>query len=159
MNCRKCKDLIAGGYLDGELQEAAMEQVRRHIGACRGCSAFEEAVRRVAVEPFKQARPMQPSDIVWERIKETIEAEGATGEEGAFAYLKNLLLPVLRMPKPVFAALALAVFAVTAVFVMQWSSARALNGYIQEQADFMVSLDTGPANSGGLGTTIEKSFL
>jgi anti-sigma factor RsiW len=158
MNCRKFRELIASDYMDGQLDAAATKQVRSHLDACTECAAYEQLLRRHAVAPFKAVSPMQPPDSVWERIKENIEVVPARPGQGAFAYLKDLLRPVFRMPEPVFAAGALAIFILTATLIVRWNQDQQINGYVQEQGEFLRGLDTGGGSPGSLGTTIEKLF-
>jgi mycothiol system anti-sigma-R factor len=74
INCRDCARAL-NPYLDRELSEEDVVQVREHLDACGGCLdlyQFEESLRRlVRVRCQEQAAP----DSLRQRITLSFEAE------------------------------------------------------------------------------------
>ena len=144
MECRKVQDRLIIGYGDKELGPEENAGVERHLTACPDCREFFEVVQRSAVIPFKEAGEMQPESVVWQRIQEKIAAEGARSGDW-FGKLAEALVPLLRMPQPVFrVALATALILVAVVFA-RWPSSYVdpVYGYLSEQMTFMGELGSG----------------
>ena len=133
MDCRSIKELIATDYLDGQLHESVSRQVRAHIDACPECRAYEDAVRRTSVEPFKNVPSVTPPDFIWARIKDALQTER-----------RQQRLGIVLHPRPVYAAIAIALCVITATtMAVRWNSQMQMNSYLQEQAEFLSSLDNG----------------
>ena len=105
MNCKKIKGLIITGYLDNQLNEKLKQQVEGHLSVCNQCREFEKSLRNVAVEPFKNLKEITPADSVWQRIRESIEAEQSRQQEDVLTYAKNYLQPFFNFRRPVFATI------------------------------------------------------
>lgn len=161
MKCDKIRDLISTDYIDGQLNEVKTRQVKEHLAGCGQCSLFEEALRKSAVEPFKNIKEIQPPDYVWERIKENIEEEAQPQKENALVCLRDYLKPLFSIPKPVFAAISVIIFLIALTSsVVFFNSKAQINNYFQEQQEFMNSLENSSGASGaGFGTAIEEYFL
>jgi anti-sigma factor (TIGR02949 family) len=74
INCRDCVQAL-NSFIDRELSDDDIAQVRRHLDACRGCLhvyQFEESVRRlVRVRCHEQAAP----ESLRERISVSLAVE------------------------------------------------------------------------------------
>jgi len=154
MNCKRVRELIITDYIDKELDEKTMKEVEAHIKICEGCGAFEKSLIQAAVEPFKGVRDINPPEYLWRRIKEGIERENAPKARWMFS-----------IPRPVFGPAAIAVACAILIITLSvtLNSKNQLNNYIQDQGDFLSSLDPGSSGSlknsqNGLGTTIEEFF-
>ena len=154
MNCKRIKELITTGYIDKELDEKLMKDIEAHLKVCHGCGAFEELLRKAAVEPFKNAQEIKPPAYLWKRIRENIEKEGGIREQWVFS-----------IPRPVFAATAAIAVCVILMIVLSatLNSHKQLDNYIQDQGEFLSNLDPSSRNSltnnhSGFGTTIEEFF-
>lgn len=163
MKCERIKEIIATDYIDGQLDEKLKRQVQAHLGICSQCLAYEESLRKVAVEPFKNLEELSPPDFVWERIRVNIEEGQAQHRGSILTFLKNSLQPFFHIPRPapLFAAIAVAILVITVTSaVVSLNSVARIKSYFQEQEDFLNSLEANPENSqagsGSLGTTIEE---
>ena len=165
MDCKRIKELITTDYVDKELDEKLMNEIAAHLRVCRECSVFEESLRKTAIEPFKNTKEIRPPEYLWERIKENIKKENTRQELGLFVYIRNYLQSVFAIPRPVFAATAVIIVCIILGVILEvsLSSQHRITGYLQDQIDFISSLDVNSSNSitnnhGGLGTTIEEYF-
>ena len=165
MNCKRIKELITTDYIDRELDEKLMKEIAAHLRVCRECSIFEESLRKAVIEPFKNIKEIRPPEYLWERIKEDIEKENTKQEQGLFVYIRNYLQPVFAISSPIFAATAVIIVGIILGVILKVSlnSQHQITGYLQDQIDFISSLDVNSSNSitnnhGGLGTTIEEYF-
>lgn len=163
MNCKRIKELIMTDYVDGEASAELQKEVEEHLSTCSQCKQFEQALRQIAVEPFKKAQIIKPPESVWYGIKEAIEEKQS---EGLFVGLKNVLSTIFNLRKPVVAmAIVAAVIFIAAVFVkLPFNNQHAVSGYLEEQIDFLSYLDADEINYFNgeyvdLGTTIEEYFL
>jgi len=147
MECKKVQDQLITGYADQELDPGGNAGIERHLIACPDCRSFFEAVQRSAVAPFKEAGEMQPEGFVWQRIQEKIEAEGLRSENW-FVKLADALVPLLRMPQPVFRIAFVTALVLGVVVLAKWPSSYVdpVYGYLSEQMTFMSGLKTGNAD-------------
>lgn len=144
MGCKKVQDRLITGYEDKELGPEENAEVERHLAVCPACREFFEAVQRSAVLPFKGTGEMQPDSIVWQRIQGKIEAKQSRAGHW-FGKLADALIPLLRMPPPVFRVAFVTTLILVAVVLAKWpdSYADPVYGYISEQMTFMSDLKTG----------------
>ena len=153
MNCKKIKDLLITDYIDGELSSDIKYKVEQHLLNCSECRRFEEVLQKKVLEPFRGVQKVQPPDVVWEGIKESI----VTPKES----------PIFIIRRPVFAlAAAVALIFLTTTFTARlfFINTKQVTEYIEEQADFFTYLDTGvngfmDGEDEGLGTSIEEYFF
>jgi len=165
MDCKIVKELITTDYVDKELDEKLMKEIAVHLRACKKCSVFEESLRKAAVEPFKNIKEIRPPEYLWERIKENIEKENTRQEQGLFVYIRNYLQLVFAIPRPIFAATAVIIVCIIlgVILGVSLNSQHQITNYLQDQIDFISSLDVNSSNSSttnhnGFGTTIEEYF-
>ena len=166
MDCDKIKDLLMTDYIDGRLSGTLYEQVRAHLKACKQCSQFEQTLLHTVKEPFAGLSEIPPPDSVWENIREDIIRAEEARSKGILAGLKDYLQGLFRLPRPAFAfAAALLIFIITAgITNLALYSRKTVNVYVQEQGDFLSSLDTGEENplsmsTAGLDSALEEYFL
>ncbi|MFC1621255.1 zf-HC2 domain-containing protein [Candidatus Omnitrophota bacterium] len=152
MNCKKIRELIMTDYVDGEAGPKLEREIRKHLAGCGSCREFEIALKKKAIEPFKNAGKLEAPDTIWDNVREAITAPQAT--------------PVFIIRRPAFSlALAAVTVILIAVFTMPFFTApRPVAGYIEEQAEFFAYLDNGESGfmneeDEGLGTAIEEYFL
>ena len=156
MNCKKIQNLLMADYIDGEANEKTCEKIREHLATCGKCKELEGALKKNVIDPLRAAEEERPPDFLWERIKDRIikEREAMPRRLG------------IRILKPIFAvpAVALAILALVIITQLPLQSSGTLDSYMEEQADFMMTLDdNGAAANGldtnGLGTSIEEYLL
>jgi anti-sigma factor RsiW len=144
MECKKVRDRLITEYGDKELGAEENAEVEGHLAACLDCREFFEAVQKIAVTPFKASVEMQPDGIVWQRIREKIEAEGSRSGNW-FGKLADALAPFLRMPQPVFRVAFATALILAVVVVAEWPSGyvHPAYAYVEEQMAFMGELGSG----------------
>ena len=144
MECKKVQDRLINEYVDKELCPEENDEVKGHLAACLDCREFFGEVQRSAVIPFKELVEMQPDGVVWQRIQETIETERSRSWNG-WRQLADALVPLLRMPQPVFRVAFVMVLILGGVIFAKWPSSYAdpVYGYISEQMAFMTELQAG----------------
>ena len=144
MECKKVQDRLITEYVDKELSSDENAEVERHLTECPDCREFLGAVQRSSVVPFKEAGDMRPDNVVWQKIQEKIEAERARSENW-FGKLADALIPLLRMPQPVFRTAFVTALILVVVVLAKWPSSYAdpAYGYISEQMTFMSGLRAG----------------
>ena len=163
MNCKRIRELVMTDYIDGEMNAELKKEIEKHLDTCNQCRQFERALQEMAVEPFEKAREVRPPESVWRSIKETIEEKPS---EGLFVGLRNISDIIFGLRKPVVvAAIIAAIVVITTIFIkLPLNNQQVINGYLEEQIEFMSYLDADEANysNGGqldLGTAIEEYFL
>jgi len=163
MNCKRIRELVKTDYIDGEASAEVQKEIREHLSVCNQCRQFERALQEMAIEPFKKAREIRPPELVWHRIKETIEKKPS---EGLFAGLRNSLDIIFGLRKPVIAGVIIAVIVVimTVFIKLPLNNQQAMSSYLEEQIEFISCLDAdevGYFNGGqlDLGTAVEEYFL
>jgi anti-sigma factor RsiW len=114
MKCGEIRGLLAADYIDGELDEGARGEVERHLGACPRCRQFEEAVRRDAINPFRDAQLTAAPASLWHRVRQGIEQERSGG---LGAVLRGWLC-MFRIWEAAAAAASLAVVILVAMFLL-----------------------------------------
>ncbi|MFH1552072.1 MAG: zf-HC2 domain-containing protein [Candidatus Omnitrophota bacterium] len=142
MRCKKIQRLILADYTDREMTGPSRRKVTDHIRTCADCRELEERVKERIIAPLRQTGHVQPPEEVWLRIKRAIEGpERESVRESIADFLNNLL----RVRKPVFAAGYLLVLVIAGgIFATTYFSERnAVNVYLEEQLDFLDSLDNG----------------
>ena len=165
MDCKRIRDLLITDYGDGEANEKVAQEVRQHLSACDSCRHFERQLQRAAVEPLRGIGEMQPPEALWHRISGAIAAERQA--RSFFARFAEAMRTFGIIRRPAFAvATALVVILVAVTFArLPLRSQNTTAAYLQEQAAFLSSLDTGNADGfiGAddvtFGTVLEKYFL
>ena len=154
MRCANIKELIMD-YVDNELTGALQKEVRRHLDGCYQCRTLEIDLRNTAIEPLKKAQRAKAPQEVWDNIKAAIER---TEERPRFVFQ-------IRMPALAFATAAAVLLISLALVRGPFDGRYAINGYIEEQAEFLSYLiaDNGAGYSDSAAidfeTTIEEFLL
>jgi predicted anti-sigma-YlaC factor YlaD len=144
MECKKVQDQLITGYLDKEISADKNALIEQHLTACVDCREFLMTAQEIAVAPFKKAGEMKPDSAVWQRIQEKIEAEKERSG-GWFEKLADHLIPLLRMPQPVFRAAFVTALILVVVVLARWPSRYPdpVYSYMSEQMAFMGELSAG----------------
>jgi len=109
MDCDEYQNRILTDYLDNQMNENERETLEKHLLSCRNCHEFYQSARKAVMEPFEEAQRGEPSEQVWQNIKNAISEEKNVPETtGLLDWLKGFSL----VPKPAV------VFAITFVFIM-----------------------------------------
>jgi hypothetical protein len=147
MDCKKAQDRLLAEYPDKELGSFENSEVERHLAGCACCLEFYKAIQKTAIAPFGEAKEIQPDEVVWRRIQEQIESERQHAG-GWFERLADHLVPLLRMPPPVFRAAFVTALVLLTVVLVQWPSRYAdpVYSYMSEQMTFMSELRAGNPN-------------
>lgn len=161
MRCEQAQELILTDYTDGQLDEALRREVAGHIKDCSVCREFEATVRAKAVEPLRGAEKPEAPAYLWSRIRQRIEAEGRPAGAfgigdmlaGAAGILKRGMDAILRIPKPALAFATVAMLIIAVALARQPIERRSLNNYLNEQIDFMATLDNDETNGAGMFDT------
>ena len=159
MKCKKIKELITSDYIDGELKGVLKEKVEEHLGKCASCRAYEEVLRKNVALPLRRAEELTPPEEVWSNIKERIESEERVN---VFLEWGDRIRDALSLRRPVFAAaVAMTLILIAAVFTsVNLSGRNRLNNYLEDQVDYLLSIDIGEANGDvSFGTAIEEYFM
>jgi predicted anti-sigma-YlaC factor YlaD len=163
MNCKKARELIMTDYSDGELSRALTKKIERHLLICSECRQLTLELRKRAIEPFKKAEEVKPSDSVWYQIREAIASGESQQPEGFLAYLRDIWRGAYYLPRPVYATAAVMVIilAVTVFARQPLTKQKLVNQYLKEEMEFLVNLRSEPKknSSDTLATKIEMSFL
>jgi hypothetical protein len=145
MDCKKMRDRLLAEYPDKELGSVENAEAGRHLTGCADCREFYSVLQKAAVAPFREAKEIQPDEVVWRRIQERIESEKQHAG-GWFERLADHWVPLLRMPQPVFRAAFVTALILVTVVLTQWPSryvADPVYGYMAEQMAFMKELRAG----------------
>ena len=165
MKCEKIKELILTDYIDNEMNDEERIRLSIHFSRCHGCKEFFETVKNTVVEPFVNAKKIEPPGFIWQRVKEAIAAEQQE-KPGFAAGILEKLKSVFYIPKP-----ALAMSTVTALVLIvvlmstfNFSNREALETNREDKAEYSVySVETPVSallnNDDGFGTSVEKYFL
>ena len=115
MKCHEWQDLILTDYLDDQMSKEQTAQLEEHLIACRECREFAVDARKAVIEPFEHAQKVEPSEQVWQNIKEVISEEQES--EGSVS-LWDRLKEIVFIPKPAmaFATVIIALLAATVTF-------------------------------------------
>jgi len=100
MKCKKIQDLIAAGYLDGELDLQTKSAIDTHVSSCKQCRLFHEAAVRLTVEPFKRVTPVKPPEEIWAGIENALSKKKE--RISIFNAFKNNLQAFFYIPKPAY---------------------------------------------------------
>ncbi len=142
MRCGKIRKLILTDHTDGELDGRLRKKVEEHINSCDRCREFEQNLKSAAVEPLRGAGYVRPPEAVWTRIRAGIEGRE---KESPLAEAMERLRDVFVVRKPaVVIASVMAVILVTGILASTvFIGRRAMNSYLEEQVDFLESLNNG----------------
>ena len=147
MKCKEIQQWLMTDYLDGELETSKSAEVENHLRDCAHCKVVLKTVQQTAQVPFKGAQPLQPGPNVWQEIQDKIQAEQE--RVGWLEQLKSRLVPMLRVPKPVYRVAFALCLIVAVVTIVRWPFGHGVDpayAYIEEQMVFLDDLQTGNAD-------------
>ena len=135
MKCHDWQDLILTDYLDDQMSKEQTIQLEEHMSACRECREFVAHARKAVIEPFEHVQKTEPSEQIWQNIKEAISEER---ESEDFVSLWDRFKEIVFIPKPAmaFATVIIALLAATVTFDyynQQFQTAKYIA--IQDQVD------------------------
>lgn len=87
MKCNEARNLIATDLIDKEISAGKGSELAGHLAGCASCRAYEQAVVKAAVEPFKSARRASPPETIWYNIKRSITENTSKKETFASQWL------------------------------------------------------------------------
>jgi len=135
MKCNDWQDLILTDYLDDQMSKEQTIQLEEHMSACQECREFVAHTRKAVIEPFEHVQKTEPSEQIWQNIKEAISEER---ESEDFVSLWDRFKEIVFIPKPAmaFVTVIIALLATTVTFNyynQQFQMAKYIA--IQDQAD------------------------
>jgi len=115
MKCREWQNLILTDYLDDQMSKEQAVQLEEHVSDCAECREFIAHARKSVIEPFECVEKAEPSEQVWQNIKEAIN-EGQEAED--YVSLWDRIREIIFIPKPAmaFATIVVVFLAVTFTF-------------------------------------------
>lgn len=148
MNCQKARDLILTDQIDGELNRARQDELDKHMLSCPACREFEMSARKNLSGIFANTKNAEPPVYLWEGIKDRIAHDSARKglASGLLTRLRDVASAIFRIPKPVMAFAATAIIIIAILVSIPAIRSRDLDNYLNEQADFMVTLGVGETN-------------
>lgn len=156
MRCERIQELILTDHMDKELDEKGRREVDAHVSSCASCRQFQREALKRASEPFRLAQAEEAPSYIWERVKRRIAA-GAAEEPGLLlntaGLLRRVFSPLLKIPKPAIAFAATAAIIIAVIMARPATNKYGAYEYLNEQMDFMTSLDLAEANGNGVFDT------
>jgi len=159
MDCSLIKELILTDYADGQADQETIKKVDDHVHTCADCRQFHSECMQRAVNPFRNSGIVTPPQSIWINIQENIHNRPRGVMNRVIDYVINLL----SIKRSVFAAAAVAAAVFIAVIYVKNPSnnAHLVDEYIEEQMEFLSSLDNGVSDNTfsegtDLGTAIEE---
>ena len=155
MKCKDSRELIMTDHIDGGLSEARRNELERHLLSCAACGELAAAARKNLGEIFANVKKAEPPAYLWQSIRDRIALDRA--REGllsnSLARIRDISAAIFRIPKPVMAFAATAIIIIAILAAVPVIRGRALDNYLNEQADFMVRLDVSEANGDSIFDT------
>lgn len=162
MKCDQIKEFLMTDYTDGELSNERKKEIEDHLNNCCSCKEFEQALRKVAIDPFKNIEEVKPPDYVWERVKNSIDHSKEQDQIDIVPGIRGFFSSIFAPRRAVFTAIPAVVIIFLAIFLTRThlNNKIMVNTYLNEQAEFFAYLDN-EVNGGSvdLGTDIEKYLL
>lgn len=160
MKCEKAQELILTDYMDAELGEEHRREVDEHMRVCAACREFGALAREKNVQLLANVRKEEPPAYLWEGIRERIASE-AKERSGILPdtvkFIREALLSLVKIPRPVIAFAAAAIVIVAVMVVGPVTQRLAVNEYLDDQAAFIVRLGTDETNEIGIFDTDIKT--
>ncbi len=103
ISCDKVKELLMSSYIDNELDENIVKQVRHHLNICADCRELESLLKKNIVTPLEKSRTMVPSDAVWNAIEAEIGGSVEQIPKDLETFWEKLRRAILR-PLPVMSS-------------------------------------------------------
>ena len=164
MNCKKIQDLIITDYIDGQMDGKQKSFIDQHLTQCSICTGYLSGIRKAAITPFVNASKEVPVQLLWAKIKHTIEEEQQHQLEVSLkpTFWERFRLAV-HIPRPAFALATVVtmIFMIGSIGQLFFSAPIVkING--QDQVAYLSSLIVEPVdmnNGNDSLTPIEKVFL
>ncbi|MFC1594166.1 zf-HC2 domain-containing protein [Candidatus Omnitrophota bacterium] len=137
MNCKRIQELLMTDYIDGEMTQEQERQFKGHLHMCEACKQFEASLQEKAKEPFQGVEKVVPSESLWYRVQDTIEAEKSS--RSIFSGVFDSMPDFLSGRKPAFAVATLAaiIFAAVVLIRLPFNGRESTAIYLAEQAEFL----------------------
>ena len=164
MNCKRIQEFLITDYIDGQITNKAKTLIDQHLAHCPACAGYLSSIKKAAINPFVNASKEVPDQVLWARIKQTIEEEQQHQLEASLKpnFWERLRLGV-HIPRPAFALATV----VTMIFMIGstgqlFFSAPVVKMNGLDQVTYLSSLINDPVdmdNGNDPQTPIEKVFL
>ncbi|MGA2775812.1 MAG: zf-HC2 domain-containing protein [Candidatus Omnitrophota bacterium] len=165
MNCEKIKELILTDYIDNEINDEEKMRLNIHFANCQGCKEFLETVKDTVVKAFANAKKVEPSELIWLRVKEAIIAKQQQ-KLGFVASLLEKLKFVFSIPNSILtmSTIMALVLIVVLMTTFKFSNKETLETSREDQAEYSTYSIEAPIgvflnNDSGFETLVEKYFL
>jgi len=164
MNCKRIQEFIITDYIDGQMGIKPESLIDQHLAQCPACSGYLSSIRKVAVNPFVNVSKDVPDQLLWARIKQSIEEDQQQQpEESLKPNFWERLKGAIHIPRPAFALATI----VTMIFMIGSTGQLFFTAPIvringQDQVQYLSSLVDDPVdmnNGNDSQTPIEKVFL
>ena len=148
MTCEEFQDIIFTNYIDLELSHEAYNKIKSHIAHCDDCSEFEHSLKETVVNQFKGIEAVELDREIWLNIKDKIKQQEKTKGLNNFNYLKQKLIAVFSVKKPVIAiggiilSLLLILYLAISPLDNEGSSSYSINDYLEMNIKFLAEFDT-----------------
>jgi anti-sigma factor RsiW len=159
MKCDKIKDILLTDYIDKEAKPAIAREIEGHLAGCKECREFYDTLKEKVVVPFKELRPMEAPENMWDAIKMKIENDSAAEEHPGILAIFSSAMPIRRA---IFAAASVgfAVILLSGAHVWRLYDRGLSQKYMELQVQYLSGADTDDASdNGGFGTAIEEFLL
>lgn len=105
MKCEECQILIED-YLDGALDQKAVERLTLHVADCAQCTKFHEELSREQEIYACYQRDVEVTPVMWSSIEARIKQERAAQPTGVASRIRERLAGYFAAPRlsPAFAA-------------------------------------------------------
>ena len=164
MNCKRIQEFMITDYIDGQMGIKPESLIDQHLAQCPACSGYLSSIRKVAVNPFVNVSKDVPDQLLWARIKQTIEEEQQHQLEVSLKpnFWDRFKL-VVHIPRPAFALATI----ITMIFMIGstgqlFFSAPVVKINGPDQVAYLSTLIDEPVdmnNGNDSQTPIEKVFL
>jgi predicted anti-sigma-YlaC factor YlaD len=161
MQCKDIQEFIKTDYLDKEIEETTLRQIKEHLAVCSLCRELEEELQ-VQRGLFQKTKRFEPPKRIWLNIQDAIVSERMENEDSAGSSIIERLRGLLGPRRPVFAlASVLTVTIFVAVLAGSLIKKQQFLDRTSNSDIFAVygSISDSDYLSGGMGTNIEEYFL
>ena len=164
MNCKEIQEFIITDYIDGQMEDKQKGFIDQHLAHCPACTGYLSNIKKAAVNPFVNISKDVPDQLLWARIKQTIEEDQQQQLEASLKpNFWERLKEAVHIPRPAFALATVVtmIFMIGSIGQLFFSAPIVkING--QDQVAYLSSLIVEPVdmnNGNDSQTPIEKVFL
>jgi predicted anti-sigma-YlaC factor YlaD len=164
MNCKRIQEFIITDYIDGQMGDKQKMLIDQHLGHCSVCKGYLSSIKKAVVNPFVNGLKVVPDELLWVRIKQTIEDEQQQQlEKSLIPNFWERIRFAVHMPRPAFVLATL----VTMIFMVGSTGQLFLSSPIMkidrqgqmEYLSFLIDEPLAMNNGNDSQTPIEKYFL